>query len=467
MGTDQKTKREELKSILKAISRFENGASIEDIGTQSGLGLELRTLQRRLATLKEQGKIKVSGDTRSTRYYLVNPVQLQPGFILREPSPEYHSPVQLSEESKKIISYLSLPEHDRKPVAYNKKFLEEYIPNKNNYLTKEEKEKLAIIGKTVSNDQPAGTYAKQVLHRLLIDLSWNSSRLEGNTYSLLDTERLIAMGEEADHKSVIEAQMIINHKDAIEFIVQGKEDIGFNRYTILNLHAMLSNNLLPKPEGSGRLRNFAVGITKSVYIPLAIPQQIEAMFELLLQKAAQIKDPFEQAFFAMVHIPYLQPFEDVNKRVSRIAANIPLNRFNLSPLSFTDVPSHLYTQGIMGVYELNQVNLLKDIFLWAYERSANGYAAVRQIIGEPDRFKMKYREEIRKLIYEIVSSALPGKQASAKISAMANMFPEADRNKFIEVVDTEILSLHEGNFARYWIRPAEFKRWQELWQIRK
>lgn len=135
-------------------------------------------------------------------------------------------------------------------------------------------EKLEKIGKTATPNQPAGTYAKEILSRLLIDLSWNSSRLEGNTYSLLDTQRLIYFGEMADDKSAREAQMILNHKDAIEFLAQSGEEVGFNRYNILNLHALLSNNLLPDPGASGRLRTFDVGIYKSVFVPLAVPQLI-------------------------------------------------------------------------------------------------------------------------------------------------------------------------------------------------
>ena len=136
----------------------------------------------------------------------------------------------------------------------------------------------------------------------------------------------------------------------------------------MNLHALLSNNLLPDPGASGRLRTFDVGIYKSVFVPLAVPQLISELFDVILEKTKQIKNPFEQAFFTMVHLPYLQPFDDVNKRVSRLAANIPFAHHNLSPLSFIDVPDDIYIQGMIGVYELNRVELLKDVFLWAYER---------------------------------------------------------------------------------------------------
>jgi hypothetical protein len=104
--------------------------------------------------------------------------------------------------------------------------------------------------------------------------------------------------------------------------------------------------------------------------------------------ATAINDPFEQAFFVMVQLPYLQPFDDVNKRVSRLAANIPLIKCNLAPPSFTDVPRQTYTEAVLGVYDLNTIDLLKDVFMWAYERSAARYAAVRQSLGEPDPFRL-------------------------------------------------------------------------------
>src|SRR5580693_2825956 len=196
--------------------------------------------------------------------------------------------------------------------------------------------------------------------------------------------------------------MILNHKDAIEFLVSSAEDIGFNRYTILNLHALLANNLLADPMAAGRLRHIAIGIEKSTYHPLEVPQLVEECFDQILATAAAIKDPFEQSLFVMVQLPYLQPFDDVNKRVSRLAANIPFIKGNLSPLSFAEVPRRTYTEAVFGVYELRQINLLKDVFIWAYERSAARYAAVRQSLGEPDPFRLRFREQLREIIGEVV-----------------------------------------------------------------
>ena len=104
-------------------------------------------------------------------------------------------------------------------MGYDRKFLDLYRPNVSFYLTEQDRAHLATVGRQKIAEQPAGTYAKQILNRLLIDLSWNSSRLEGNTYSLLDTKRLIELGQEAKGRAHLEAQMILNHKDAIEFLV--------------------------------------------------------------------------------------------------------------------------------------------------------------------------------------------------------------------------------------------------------
>ena len=301
------------------------------------------------------------------------------------------------------------------------------------------------------------------MNRLLIDLSWNSSRLEGNTYSLLDTTRLIELGEAAEGRDRLEAQMIVNHKEAIEFLVNDAEAIGFNRYTILNLHGILAQNLLPDPGAPGRLRRMGVGIGKSTFHPLELQQLIEECFNEVLEKAAAIEDPFEQALFAMVQLPYLQPFDDVNKRVSRLSANIPFIKLNLSPLSFIDVPRAVYMDAILGVYELNKIDLLRDVFIWAYERSAARYAAVRQSLGEPDPFRFKHKAALRQIVGEVVRGRMDRKTAAAYITAWVekNGIPEPEREKFRDMAESELVSLHEGNFARYQIRPSEFEAWQQ------
>jgi len=291
----------------------------------------------------------------------------------------------------------------------------------------------------------------------LVDLAWTSSRLEGNTYTRLDTEALIQFGTVATGKDAQETQMILNHKAAIEMLIEDAAEIGFNVFTIQNLHAILSDNLLPDASASGRLRQRQVQITGTVYHPLSVPQQIEDLFRLLLDKAEAIADPFEQAFFAMVHLPYLQPFADVNKRVSRLAANIPLLRHNLCPLSFLDAPEDLYIAGLLAVYELQRTELLAEVFVWAYERSCQQYIATRQTLIEPDPFRLRYRRELLDTIKQIVSEPLAFNPDY--LPPYASRLPESDRAAFIAMLKTDLAHLHDGNIARYRLRPVQFHAW--------
>jgi len=468
---------ESLAAIEKAVAQHPEGASLSDVAAALPERLADRTLQYRLKYLVDKGRLVTDGEGRRwTRYRLpaaeAEPRALtaeKPAVVAAADEKTEEAAVPLSAASKDMRAYLSQPVNARKPVGYNREFLDTYRPNETFYLSEEQRAHLAKVGKPNFDEQAAGTYAKQILTRLLIDLSWNSSRLEGNTYSLLDTMRLIELGEAAEGRDRLEAQMIVNHKDAIEFLVNDAEEIGFNRYTILNLHGILAQNLLPDADAPGRLRRMAVGIGKSTYHPLEMPQLIEECFNQVLDTAAAILDPFEQALFAMVQLPYLQPFDDVNKRVSRLSANIPFIKRNLSPLSFIDVPRSLYMEALLGVYELNKIDLLRDVFVWAYERSAARYAAVRQSLGEPDPFRFRHRAALRQIVGDVVRGKMDKKAAAAFITAWVekNGIPEGEREKFRDMAESELVSLHEGNFARFQIRPSEFEAWQQVWGERK
>ena len=453
---------EALAAIEEAVRRNPNGVSAPEILRALAAPIPPRTLQYRLKHLVTRNRIVMDGEGRWARYRMPDTAI---NAVAREDTKEPIIP--LSEVGTAIRDYVRQAPEARKPVGYDRKFLDRYRPNASFYLTQQDRAHLATVGRPQIAEQPAGTYAKLILSRLLIDLSWNSSRLEGNTYSLLDTKRLIELGEEAVGRVHLEAQMILNHKDAIEFLVGAADDIGFNRYTLLNLHALLANNLLADPSAAGRLRYIAIGIERSAFHPLEVPQLIEESFDQILATAAAISDPFEQAFFVMVQLPYLQPFDDVNKRVSRLAANIPLIKHNLSPLSFIDVPRQTYTEAVLGVYELNKIDLLKDVFIWAYERSAARYAAVRQSLGEPDPFRLRYREQLRELIAELVRARVGRKDAVARIAAWSKKeIDPGDHKRFAEIAEGELIGLHEGNFARYRIRPSEFAAWRQVWEAR-
>ena len=446
--------KQQLLTLQALIADAPDGLSIDEIATQSKVGVDRRTLQRRLEAMLNNGLISRDGKGSDTRY--------RNGGTPRQPQQAFIVPV--STQGAVVQAYLNKPLQSRKIVGYVRGFLDSYQPNITHFLSDTERAHLLAIGKPNVAAQAAGTYAKDILNRLLIDLSWNSSRLEGNTYSLLDTKRLVDFGQLAEGKDRREAQMILNHKAAIEFLVRSADDIGFNRITLLNLHALLADGLLDDPTSPGRLRKILVGIDGSTYHPLGVPQQVDECFTQFLATASAIMDPFEQALFVMVHLPYLQPFDDVNKRVSRLAANIPLIKRNLCPLSFIDVPKDSYTQATLGVYELTDIALLKDIFIWAYERSANRYLVVRQQIGDPDPFRLRHRAALQEVISHIIRSTMNRKSAFAHVATWsAGRLEPRDQAPFRELAESELMALHEGNFARYQVRPAEFAAWHRNW----
>lgn len=184
----------------------------------------------------------------------------------------------------------------------------------------------------------------------------------------------------------------------------------------------------------------------------------------MLDKALAIIDPFEQAFFIMVHLPYLQPFEDVNKRTSRLAANIPFIKQNLCPLSFIDVTEKAYVDGILAVYESNEIDMLRDVFIWAYERSCAQYSQISQSLCFPEPVRMQYRREFEKVIFSVVSNRMDKIGADLFVKQMAaTLIAKEYQERFVELVEMELRYLYSGNIARYRIQLNEYELWEEVW----
>lgn len=446
--------------LLHSLRQSPNGLSVTDL-----LGrhpeMSRRTLQRWLSGMVAEGMVADRGEGRARRYFALS---VAPISVVTE-SERFPRHIPLSADSRDILIYIDQPLSARKPVGYQQEFLTAYRPNQTWYLSEPLRRQLHNMGDTGQTRLPAGTYGRAVLDRLLIDLSWASSHLEGNTYTRLDTRELIEHGRIAGGKATQETQMILNHKGAIELLVDSAGTVGFNRYTLFNLHCLLSENLLSNPADEGRLRLHAVEIGQSVYRPLSVPGQIVEMFDLMLEKAAQISDPFEQSLFVMVHLPYLQPFADINKRTSRLLANLPLIQANLCPLTFLDVPEDAYSQAILGVYELTRVELLRDLFMWAYERSTQEYLALKQNLVQPDPLRLAYRELIKTTIREVVQSREQDPITVVRRCLGARELG-MDRDNVEALIVEELRRLHEGVLARYGLRPSELTAWQAAQQSR-
>lgn len=430
--------------------------------------LPRRTVQRWLARWVEQGLLLAKGEGRGRRYFVKPPAQV--AGVSGIAPPEWSgaktiAPMNLAPDALEVRAYVQQPLAQRTPVGYQRELLDSYQTNTSFYLPATVRRQLHAMGRTPAQDAPAGTYSRAVLNRLLIDLSWASSHMEGNTYSRLDTRKLIEEGAAAQGKGQVETQMILNHKAAIELLVDSvsslqADDALWSRYLLMNVHAALAENLLPNPADEGRVRQHAVDIGQSVYRPISTPQLLDELLDEVIAKANAITDPFEQAFFMMVHLPYLQPFADINKRTSRLSANAPLFRANLCPLTFVDVPPDVYAQAMLGIYEMGRVELLRDLFIWAYERSTQEYVAIRQNLAEPDPLRLTHRTFIKDTVRTVVLQPQADAQTVVDATLPADL-PEAERQALRALILDELRRLHEGVLARYGLRPSQLQAWKD------
>ncbi len=387
------------------------------------------TVWRTLRRLVDEGRLEVSGRGRATGYTIAG--------------------------SAVVRAHLQTPYNRRLPVTYRKDFLDAYVPGKTYYLPVADRARLLEAGRPAGGPIAAGTYARRILEQLLVDLSWASSRMEGNTYDILQTERLIRFGEEAAGKDRKEALMILNHKEAIQYVVDNLDDITLRRADLFAIHALLSDGLLGDPGMAGRLRVGAVGISHSSYRPPDDTVTIAEEFDILIAKTAEITDPFEQSFFLLVHIPYLQAFIDINKRTSRVASNVPRLKADLAPMSFLTMDDANYIDGLIGVYELNNVAQLREVYIDSYLASAEKYRVPRAEVETPEKAALAYREFVREAVRRCVLEFKAFRVDEVLVMATAAGIPEDDRNAVVAYIGQQVRSLHEGNVIRYRLRPAD------------
>ena len=205
-----------------------------------------------------------------------------------------------------------------------------------------------------------------------------------------------------------------------------------------------------------------VNINGTTYVPIQVPAVLKEMFERIIRMAQFIKNPMEAAFFLWVNLAYLQPFEDGNKRVSRLAANVPLMLYNQAPLSFLDVDREDYALAMMGVYERCDVSMAVDLFDWTYRRSQAKYKVVQESMGAPDPFRVRYREALNEAVGLVVRDRKPVVEALAGLG-----LPDQDASKFQELLAQELNAITPFNCARYRIGIRETQAWIDEGRPRK
>jgi fido (protein-threonine AMPylation protein) len=315
-----------------------------------GEDISLVTVKRMLAAMVKMQLLSVSGDGPSTTYDIATMGRLVADvdakqYCLNDPDDRYGSTGfnfhLLHEMPEELFTDTELQALECSTREYEKRT--ENVP--------------AII-------------AKKEMERLVIELSWKSSKIEGNTYTLLDTEKLILEHTEARGHDKSEARMILNHKDAFTLIhTHAKDFRTLTKANVEHVHSAIIKGL-----GVARgLRKAPVGVTGSLYQPLDNVHQISDAMQALVKAVGRIESPYAKALLALLGISYIQPFEDGNKRTARLMANALLLAHGCAPLSYRSVNEDAYREATLVFYELNSIVPFKQIFLAQYDFAARNY----------------------------------------------------------------------------------------------
>jgi len=228
-----------LSNLGALVGGYPDGIGMARLLRDAGSRLSRRTLQRRLGALVSQGRLIAEGIANSVQYRLAPIIGV--ASLTMQPSKSNATGqfcVPVSAEGQAVKFHVRQARQQRPPVSYEIGFPESYQPNQSFYSPDSLLRQLHVLGRARLEQAAAGTFARDILDRLLVDLSWASSRLEGNTYTLLNTERLIGFGQAAEGKDAFETQLILNHKAAIEYLVGEVDCVGVNTETFLALHAL-------------------------------------------------------------------------------------------------------------------------------------------------------------------------------------------------------------------------------------
>ncbi len=336
--------------ILAHLS-FDTWKSSSEVLNNSLFKISDATFKRDLRYLLDLGLIEKNGFGRATKYRI-------------KKSSKFLTPIN-------GVEYISAPQDERgTKIIFNFEVFQEL--RKVEIFSRSEKlmfgRLLKKYQKKISELSPA--LFKREFERVTIDLSWKSSVIEGNTYSLLETETLLKDGIFALGKSKEEAVMLLNHKKAIDFI--RKESSEFKEISVAKieyLHSILSDEL----GISRNIRKRSVRITGTNYFPIDNEFQIREALEKLCELINAIEYPFAKAFLVLVLVNYIQPFEDGNKRTARILSNAILLAYKSFPLSFRSVDVTEYKIALLLFYEINNLSLFKKLFIVQSDFAANEY----------------------------------------------------------------------------------------------
>lgn len=405
-----------------------------DVITELGLTANASTVFRWLNAATKLGYLNNSGEKRGSLYTATD--SLRNSMMLR----------MIREEPAK-----------RPRVHYVREFLDSYHPVSNPLLKVSVREQL--MQRCPPGSMSLDKYTEHEVSMFMNEISCGSSQLEGNQYDLAATIALLEHDIENSSLPALDKIQIWNHRDACRYLIEGvktnqPEFEQITGFAIRGIHTMLSKDLLDKRGGNsqcGTLRTGPVLIKDSSYQPPHLGVELASEFDKIVATANKIENPYEQSFFMLAMLPYLQPFIDCNKRTARVMCNMPLLKHGITPLSWLDTDHLAYREALLCVYEYNDTTLLSEVFLESFMRASERFV-VMQRQREPSPISVKYRPMLRETMRARVlhdEERLPPSVA-----------PE-DASDYFDYVDSELRQMSSNMMLglRYGLAPGVIQAW--------
>jgi len=416
------------RAVMDALLRSPDPVSQRDLMSRMRDAPSQATMSRIMSGLIGRGLLIKEGETRGARF-------------------------SLTQDARRVAT----DPRRRTPIPFDPDRISGYVPNQTHWLPEEAAARMRDAVEQAGGQRlDASTYSRAIAERFLIDLSWASSNLEGNTYDHLSTEILIKYGESASGRDRLETAMILNHKAAISLMMEGLDGVFPDAGAVQRRHVLMMRDLLD-PADLGSVRRGAVQISATSYRPSSDYVLLTAGLSDLLAKASQVDDPFEASFLLLAGLSYLQAFGDGNKRMGRLLSNEPLLRAGLPPLSFIGIDKTPYILGLIEFYEVGSTGLLGEVIAGSYEMTTPDYIQAVTVQRVPHGLELRERGRIADALGRLFRDRTPDAGIADLVDEAFGDLNEADRGKMAEILSETADRASPASAFLYGVTEADIR----------
>lgn len=393
------------RAVMEALLRSPDPVSQRELMSRMREAPSQATMSRVMSSLIGRGLLAKEGQTRGARFFLTPDAR------------------RLATDPRR-----------RNPIPYDPDRIGNYVPNETRWLPEGPAGRMqAVIDKVGVQRPAASVWCRAIAERFLIDLSWASSNLEGNTYDYLSTELLIKYGQSASGRDLLETAMILNHKAAISAMIDSIEESFPDAEIVRRRHVLMMRDLMD-PADLGTIRRNAVRVSATSYRPTSDHVLLASGLGDLMAKARLVENPFEASFLLLAGISYLQAFGDGNKRIGRLLSNEPLLRAGLPPLTFIGIDQAPYILGLIEFYETGATDLLGEAIALSYETTVHDYVQAMSGQRIPRALEIRERARISRALGQVFRDRMPDEEIPGLVDALFDDLVEGDRSSMVEIL---------------------------------